>query len=86
MSQNHLCLRAPGQHVDHLVAPHPIIMIARQPALRMALLVILPDVILVRRKDPRARLRHVDLQDAEARRVARRMVHDQTLRDLEEIA
>ena len=85
MPHNHLSLRPPRQHMNHLIAPHPIVMIPRQPALRMAGLVVLPYVILIAREDPGPGLEQVHLQDAEAGGVPRRMANREALCDFEKI-
>lgn len=48
----------------------PRALIPHQPALRRRILVILANVVLVRREHERAIARQVDLHEAEARRVA----------------
>jgi hypothetical protein len=75
MPQNDLRRRPPRQHMNHLIAPHPIIMIPSQPALRMRILIILPHVILIRHEDPRPAIRH-DLQEAKPQRRAQRKPQD----------
>lgn len=57
-------------------------MISCQPSLGHVVLKVLPDVILVASHDPRSALRHVDLQDAQSRRVSRRMSHGEARCDL----
>ena len=51
----------------------------------MAVLVVLPDVILIGGKDPRPGFGQVDLQDAETRSVAGRVAYGKALGDLEEV-
>lgn len=70
MSQNNLRICPLGKHMNHLIGPDPIIVISRQPALRVRVLVILSYVVLIGGEDPRPAFEHVDLQDAEAWRVA----------------
>ena len=85
MPQDDLCLRAPCKHLNHLVASHPVVMVSGQPALRMTILIVLPDMVLIGGKDPCPGLGQVDLQDAETRGVARRMAQGEALGDLEEV-
>ena len=58
------------QHMNHLIAPNPIIMNPRQPALRMTVLVGFADVLLVCCEDPGSVFEQIGLQDGELRRVA----------------
>ena len=62
-----------SQRFDHLVACHPVIVISSQPALRNVAFIIFLHMILISRKDPGAAIFEVDLHDAEAGCVSRRM-------------
>lgn len=84
MPQNHLGLGPLGQHLDHLVATHPRIMVPRQPPLRDRALPVLAHVVHVRSEDPRPALREVDLQDAQTRRVPGGVVDVETGCELQE--
>ena len=53
-----------------LITPNPIVMIPRQPALLVRILIILSDMVLVCGEDPGATLREVNLEDEEAGGVA----------------
>ena len=59
-------------------------MISRQPSLWMAVLIVLPDVILIRREDPSTGFGHIDLQNAQTRSMTRSMADLQSLSNLQE--
>lgn len=68
--------------VDVLITPNPIVMIPRQAALRVRILIVLSDVVLVCGEDPGTALREVNLEDGEAGGVVWRVSQHQTLGDL----
>jgi hypothetical protein len=72
----------PHKLLHHLVAMKPRALIPHQPALRRRILVVLADVVLIRREDERAVTRQVDLHQAETRRVAGAVVERDSLADL----
>jgi hypothetical protein len=55
---------------NHLVRPHPIVVIPRQPALRHRVPEVLLNVVLIACEDPRPGFPQVDLHNAQAGRVA----------------
>ena len=61
-------------------------MISRQPPLWMAVLIVLPDMILIRCEDPGTGLGHIDLQNTQTRSMARSMTDLQSLSNLQEAA
>ena len=75
--------KQPDQHLHHLMTMQPRALISHQPALRRRILVILANVVLVRREHERAVARQVDLHEAEARRVARAVAEGDALAELE---
>lgn len=82
MPINQRSLKQSLQLQDLLVTPHPRIVIARQPTLRMTRIMILPDMILVHREDERAIFGEADLHDAETWRVARGVVERDALAEV----
>lgn len=86
MPQHHLRIRPLRQRPNHLMAPTPRIMIPRQPPLLQPHLPILPNMILIGRKNPRPTLIHIDLQNRQPRRMSRTMSDRQPLRNLQAIA
>lgn len=68
--------------MDVLITPNPIVMIPRQAALRVRILIVLSDVVLVCGEDPGTALREVNLEDGEAGGVVWRVSQHQTLGDL----
>ncbi len=83
MSKNHLRIRLPLQRLNHLMTPNPIIMIPRQPPLRLIRPEILSHMILIRRTEPSPRIGHVDLHHTESGGVAWGMDHVDPCRELE---
>lgn len=67
----------------HLMTAHPRIVIPRQPALRLRVLVVLAHVVLVRREEEGPVASEVDLQQAQARRVPRAVVQREALAEVE---
>lgn len=65
------------------MAMQPRILIPHQPALRRGILVVLADVVLVRREHEGPISQQVDLHKAEARRVARAVAQGDALAELE---
>lgn len=86
MPKHHPRARLLLQRANHLMTPNPIIMIPRQPTLRLIGPEILPHMILIRSADPGTRFRHVDLHDTEPGRVAGTVYHVYAWGDLEERA
>lgn len=83
MPKHQLGVEQPLQPADHVQTADPGVVVARQPAMRVAELVVLLDVELVRRPDEGAVLLEVDLHDHQPRRVARRVVQRDALRQVE---
>ena len=73
-------LEKPLQPINHRRAPHPIIMVSSQPPLRLLRHVVLFHVVLVRGEDEGAVFFEVDLHNAQAGCVARRMMQGDALR------
>ena len=65
-----------------LITPNPIVMISRQPALRVRILIVFSDMVLVCGEDPGAALREVNLQDGEPGGMAWCVSQHQPLGDL----
>lgn len=78
MPQNHIPARPPRQTLNHLMTPNPRIMIPRQPPLRHIIMIILLDMILITRKNPRPTLPQIHLQHAQSRRMSRTMMQRQS--------
>lgn len=74
MPQHNLRMRPLLQPPDHLMTPNPRIVISCQPPLRYAVRIILLDMILIARKDPRPTLFQIHLHDGQSRGVSRRMM------------
>jgi hypothetical protein len=65
------------------MTPQPRALIPHQPTLRLRILVILANVVLVRREHERPVARQVDLHEAETRRVARAVAESDALAEFE---
>lgn len=83
MPQHHLRPRPPRQPLDHLMTPAPRLVVPSQPPLRDIVLPILLHMVLIARENPTPGLGKVDLHDAQAGRVPRRVMQVYALRDLE---
>ena len=71
------------QPIYHTRTPHPIVMIPRQPALRLLRQMVLFHVVLVRREDEGSVVFQVHLHDAKAWSVPGRVVKCDTLCKIE---
>lgn len=78
MPQQDLCPRAPHNPLDHCMAPKPSLVVPHQPALGHCIPIILHYMIHVACKQPGSRALEMELQDAQPRGVARRMVNGKT--------
>ena len=81
MTQHDLRRCSPSQRFNHLMAPHPLIMISRQPSLRLIILIIFPNMIHIRSENPRATLKLINLHDTQSRRMSRGMSQRNPLGD-----
>lgn len=82
MPQHHFPPRPPHQPLNLLMAPHPTIVIPRQPPLRHIILKVLLHMVLIARENPRPAVLHINLQDAQPRRMPRGMMDVQARRNL----
>ena len=73
----------PHKRLHHLMTMQPRALIPHQPPLRRRILVVLANVVLVRREHERPVARQVDLHEAEARRVAWAVAESYSLAELE---
>ena len=71
------------QPLDHLQTLDPSIVIARQPAVRVRQLIILRNVELIRGPDERPILVQIHLHHTQPRRMARRVVQSDALKQVE---
>lgn len=83
MPKNQPRPKHPHQHLHHLMTMQPRALVPHQPALRRRILVVLADVVLVRREHEGPVARQVDLHEAEARRVAGAVAQGDALAELE---
>jgi hypothetical protein len=83
MSENQLRVEHPHKHLHHLMTVQPCALVSHQPALWRRVLVVLANVVLVRREQVRPVTRQVDLHEAETRRVAWTVAESDPLAELE---
>ena len=82
MPKNQLGIKQPLQSLDHLQAMNPCIMISGQPPMGVTQLIILRDMELIGRPDPRARLFEIDLHHDQPRCMSWRVVQRDTLEQI----
>ena len=83
MPKHQLRIKQPLQPLDHLQTLDPRVVIPGQPAVRVTQLVVLRNVELIRRPDPRAALLQIHLHDDQPRGMARTVVKSNPLIEIE---
>jgi len=83
MPKNQPRPKHPHQRLHHFMTMQPRALIPHQPPLRRRILVVLANVVLVRREHERPVARQVDLHEAEARRVPGAVAQGDALAELE---
>ena len=73
----------PHKRLHHLMTMQPSTLVPHQPPLRRRILVVLANVVLVRREHERAVARQVDLHEAETGCVARAVAESDPLAEFE---
>lgn len=83
VAKDHGCFEHPLKLLDHLVTSDPSSMVSSKPAVGSVVFVHVCHMILVRSRDKSTIFGHIDLHDAKARSVTRRMVESNALIDFE---
>ena len=83
MPKNQPRPKQPDQHLHHLMTMQPRTLIPHQPALRCRVLVVLANVVLIRREHECTVAWQADLHEAETWRVARAVPEGDALAELE---
>lgn len=86
MPKYHFCIGSLGQHMNHLVAPDPVVVISGQPTLRVTIIIVLMYMVHVGCEDPGATVVEVHLHDTQSWSMSRRMPHVQAWCYLKEVS